>query len=131
MNQIFRKVLTFSAVLLCILLVIFGFTFASPWTGIIFVLLLCAISLPLELFASAIPRALFELKKLPAETAKAVFVILDTAATVGALALLDYFMHDVEILPVSAFIIALVLALFSLNDFTEKLEKEKEDIMPR
>lgn len=59
------------------------------------------------------------------------FVILDTAATVGALALLDYFMHDVEILPVSAFIIALVLALFSLNDFTEKLEKEKEDIMPR
>ena len=59
MNRILRKVLTFAAVLICILLVIFGFEFASVWTGIIFAVLLCAISLPLEIFASAIPRSLF------------------------------------------------------------------------
>jgi len=127
MTKIIRKVVTFAAVLFCILLVIFGFEFASVWTGVIFAVLLCAISLPLEIFASAIPRALFELGKLSTRTAQILFVVLDTSATFAVLALLDYFMNDVSILPVSAFIIALILALFSLTDFCEKLAKKEEN----
>ena len=128
MNRILRKVLTFAAVLICILLVIFGFEFASVWTGIIFAVLLCAISLPLEIFASAIPRSLFELRKISETQSRILFVVLDTTATLVVLEVLDYFMNDVSIMPVSAFIIALILALFSLTDFNEKLlEKKKED----
>ena len=100
MTKIIRKVVTFTAILFCILLVIFGFEFASLWTGIIFAVLLCAISLPLEIFASA---------------------------TFAALSILDYFMNDVSILPISAFIIALIIALFSLTDFQEKLLKKEDN----
>ncbi|HJJ63849.1 MAG TPA: YrvL family regulatory protein [Methanocorpusculum sp.] len=127
MNRILRKVLTFAAVLICILLVIFGFEFASVWTGIIFAVLLCAISLPLEIFASAIPRSLFELRKISETQSRILFVVLDTTATLVVLGVLDYFMNDVSIMPVSAFIIALILALFSLTDFNEKLLEKKED----
>ena len=126
MNRILRKVLTFAAVLICILLVIFGFEFASVWTGIIFAVLLCAISLPLEIFASAIPRSLFELRKISETQSRILFVVLDTTATLVVLGVLDYFMNDVSIMPVSAFIIALVLALFSLTDFNEKLLEKKK-----
>ena len=125
MNRILRKVLTFAAVLICILLVIFGFEFASVWTGIIFAVLLCAISLPLEIFASAIPRSLFELRKISETQSRILFVVLDTTATLVVLEVLDYFMNDVSIMPVSAFIIALILALFSLTDFNEKLLEKK------
>lgn len=125
MNRILRKVLTFAAVLICILLVIFGFEFASVWTGIIFAVLLCAISLPLEIFASAIPRSLFELRKISETQSRILFVVLDTTATLVVLGVLDYFMNDVSIMPVSAFIIALILALFSLTDFNEKLLEKK------
>ena len=125
MNRILRKVLTFAAVLICILLVIFGFEFASVWTGIIFAVLLCAISLPLEIFASAIPRSLFELRKISGTQSRILFVVLDTTATLVVLEVLDYFMNDVSIMPVSAFIIALILALFSLTDFNEKLLEKK------
>ena len=127
MNRILRKVLTFAAVLICILLVIFGFEFASVWTGIIFAVLLCAISLPLEIFASAIPRSLFELRKISETQSRILFVVLDTTATLVVLGVLDHFMNDVSIMPVSAFIIALILALFSLTDFNEKLLEKKED----
>ena len=127
MNRILRKVLTFAAVLICILLVIFGFEFASVWTGIIFAVLLCAISLPLEIFASAIPRSLFELRKISETQSRILFVVLDTTATLVVLGVLDYFMNDVSIMPVSAFIIALILALFSLTDFNEKLAKKEEN----
>ena len=127
MNRILRKVLTFAAVLICILLVIFGFEFASVWTGIIFAVLLCAISLPLEIFASAIPRSLFELRKISETQSRILFVVLDTTATLVVLEVLDYFMNNVSIMPVSAFIIALILALFSLTDFNEKLLEKKED----
>ena len=127
MNRILRKVLTFAAVLICILLVIFGFEFASVWTGIIFAVLLCAISLPLEIFASAIPRSLFELRKISETQSRILFVVLDTTATLVVLEVLDYFMNDVSIMPVSAFIIALILALFSLTDFNEKLAKKEEN----
>lgn len=127
MNRILRKVLTFAAVLICILLVIFGFEFASVWTGIIFAVLLCAISLPLEIFASAIPRSLFELRKISETQSRILFVVLDTTAALVVLGVLDYFMNDVSIMPVSAFIIALILALFSLTDFNEKLLEKKED----
>ena len=126
MNRILRKVLTFAAVLICILLVIFGFEFASVWTGIIFAFLLCAISLPLEIFASAIPRSLFELRKISETQSRILFVVLDTTATLVVLGVLDYFMNDVSIMPVSAFIIALILALFSLTDFNEKLLEKKK-----
>ncbi|MBQ4135078.1 MAG: hypothetical protein IJD66_06220 [Methanocorpusculum sp.] len=126
MNRILRKVLTFAAVLICILLVIFGFEFASVWTGIIFAVLLCAISLPLEIFASAIPRSLFELRKISETQSRILFVVLDTTATLVVLGVLDYFMNDVSIMPVSAFIIALILALFSLTDFNEKLLEKKK-----
>lgn len=126
MNRIFRKVLVFVAVLLCILLVIYGFQFASVWTAVVFAVLFCIISLPLEIFASAIPLSLFELGKLSNRAALILFVVLDTAATLGVLMVLDYFMHDVSILLVSAFIIALVVALFSLTDFREKLVQRKE-----
>ena len=125
MNRILRKVLTFAAVLICILLVIFGFEFASVWTGIIFAVLLCAISLPLEIFASAIPRSLFELRKISETQSRILFVVLDTTATLVVLGVLDYFMNDVSIMPVSAFIIALILALFSLTDFNEKLLEKR------
>lgn len=125
MNRILRKVLTFAAVLICILLVIFGFEFASVWTGIIFAVLLCAISLPLEIFASAIPRSLFELRKISETQSRILFVVLDTTATLVVLGVLDYFMNDVSIMPVSAFIIALILALFSLTDFNKKLLEKK------
>lgn len=125
MNRILRKVLIFAAVLICILLVIFGFEFASVWTGIIFAVLLCAISLPLEIFASAIPRSLFELRKISETQSRILFVVLDTTATLVVLGVLDYFMNDVSIMPVSAFIIALILALFSLTDFNEKLLEKK------
>ena len=127
MNRILRKVLTFAAVLICILLVIFGFEFASVWTGIIFAVLLCAISMPLEIFASAIPRSLFELRKISETQSRILFVVLDTTAALVVLGVLDYFMNDVSIMPVSAFIIALILALFSLTDFNEKLLEKKED----
>lgn len=128
MNRIFRKVLVFAAVFLCILLVIYGFQFASVWMAVVFAVLFCAVSLSLEIFASAFPRALFELRKLSGRTAQILFVVLDAAATFGVLAVLDYFMHDVRIMLVSAFIIALVVAFFSLNDFTEMLLEKKENI---
>jgi len=103
------------------LMTMFGFTYQSVGSIILFFAVSGILAFPIELFVKAIPKVLFShFKKINAFEAKVIFVVLDTTLSMIMLSLVDYYMKNVSATSVSLFVVSLVMALLSMNDVTEK-----------
>ena len=102
------------------LMKIFGFTYQSVGSIILFFVVSGILAFPIELFVKAVPKVLFlYFKKLTAFEAKVIFIVLDTSLSMMMLSLVDYYMKSVSATSVSLFVVSLVMAMLSMNDVTE------------
>ena len=102
------------------LMKIFGFTYQSIGSIILFFVLTGILAFPIELFVKAIPQVLFlHFKKISAFEAKVIFVVLDTSVSMIMMSAVDYFMKSVSATLASLFIVSVVMALLYMNDVTE------------
>lgn len=102
------------------LMKIFGFTYQSVGSIILFFVVSGILAFPIELFVKAIPKVLFlHFKKINAFEAKVIFIVLDTSLSMMMLSLVDYYMKSVSATSVSLFVVSLVMAMLSMNDVTE------------
>lgn len=102
------------------LMKIFGFTYQSVGSIILFFVVSGILAFPIELFVKAVPKVLFSyFKKLTAFEAKVIFIVLDTSLSMMMLSLVDYYMKSVSATSVSLFVVSLVMAMLSMNDVTE------------
>lgn len=95
---------------------IFGFEYKTVSSIIIFFIISTLISLPINLLAKALPKALIELNRLNVLSARILFIVLDTIATAIGMMIVDYFMKNVAATNLSIIIIALILAIPSAKD---------------
>lgn len=102
------------------LMKIFGFTYQSVGSIILFFAISGILAFPIELFVKAIPKVLFShFKKINTFEAKVVFIILDTSLSMIMMSLVDYYMKSVSATSISLFVVSLVMALLCMNDVTE------------
>ena len=106
------------------LMKMFGFTYQSIGSIILFFVVSGILAFPIELFVKAIPKVLFShFKKINAFEAKIIFVVLDTSLSMMMMSLVDYYMKSVSATSVSLFVVSLVMALLCMNDVTENNDK--------
>lgn len=102
------------------LMKVFGFSYQSVGSIILFFVISGILAFPIEVFVKAIPKVLFShFKKITATEAKVIFVILDTMLSMLMMSLVDNFMESVSATSVSLFVVSLIMALFCMNDVTE------------
>ncbi|MBQ1996253.1 MAG: hypothetical protein II237_08695, partial [Clostridia bacterium] len=98
---------------------LFGFTYQSIGSIILFFVISGVLSFPIELFVKALPKVLFtHFKKITAIEAKVIFVVLDTLLSMLMMSIVDYFMNSVATTDISLFVVSLVMALLCMNDVT-------------
>ena len=103
------------------LMKIFGFTYQSVGSIVLFFAISGVLAFPIEQFVKAIPKVLFSrFKKINAVEAKVMFVILDTLLSMVMFSLVDHFMKSVSATPISLFVVSLVMSLLCMNDVIEK-----------
>ena len=102
----------------------FGFTYRSIGSIILFFVLATALSLPISLFAKALPRVLLFRFGYPRGAAVALFVVLDTLATFAGLRIVDRFMASVAATDTAILVVSLLLALWSIKDMLEPPKDE-------
>lgn len=106
------------------LMKIFGFTYQSISSIILFFVVSGMLAFPIELFVKAIPKVLFShFKKINAFEAKVIFIVLDTSLSMMMMSLVDYYMKSVSATSVSLFVVSLIMALLCMNDVTENNDK--------
>ena len=102
------------------LMKMFGFTYQSVGSIIMFFVISGILAFPLELFVKAVPKVLFShFKKINEFEAKIMFVVLDTILAMIMFLLVDYFMQSVSATPISLFVVSLVMSLLCMNDVIE------------
>ena len=106
------------------LMKLFGFTYQSVGSIILFFVISGILAFPIELFVKAIPKVLFlHFKKINELEAKIMFVVLDTLLSMVMFSTVDYFMKSVSATPISLFIVSLVMSLLCMNDVLENKDK--------
>lgn len=105
------------------LMKLFGFTYRSVGSIILFFVIAGILSFPIELFVKAIPKALFShFKKINKLEAKIMFVVSDTLLSMAVFSSVDYFMKSVSATSVSLFVVSLAMSLTCMNDVIEKAD---------
>ena len=99
---------------------LFGFEYRSVGSAVLFFVLAALAGFPAEIAAKAVPKALLSLGRLSVRQAKALFILLDMAVTMVSMAVIDALMDSVTTTFFSVFVIALVLAVFSVSEIGEK-----------
>ena len=103
------------------LMKVFGFTYQSIGSILMFFVISGILVFPMELSVKAIPKVLFSyFKKLNEFEAKILFVVLDTVLSMAMFSLVDYFMKSVSATLVSLFAVSLFMSLLCMNDVIEK-----------
>ena len=106
------------------LMKMFGFTYKSVGSIILFFAISGILAFPIELFVKAVPKVLFShFKKINEFEAKVMFVVLDTLLSMAMFSMVDYFMKSVSATPISLFVVSLVMSLLCMNDVIEKKDK--------
>ena len=104
----------------------FGFTYESVGSVVIFFLISGILGYPLEVFAKAISNTLFSYFKITKEVeAWIILVVLKTAFAMIKLALVDYFMDGVSATLLAVFIISLLMSLDYKGPIIKRDEKNK------
>ena len=99
---------------------LFGFTYQSVGSIILFFVVFGILVFPIELCVKAIPKVLFShFKKINELEAKIMFVVLDTLLSMVMFSTVDYFMKSVSATHISLLIVSLVMSLLCMNDVIE------------
>lgn len=116
-STIFLVVLSIIALISGSIMKIFGFQYKSIGSIILFFIIATIMSFPLNLIASAFPKALIRLGKINRQTAFIIYLILDTIATSFGLKVVDYYMPTVSTTNISIIIISLLFAFMGKDAF--------------
>ena len=92
-----------------------GLQYESVGSILLFFGITALAGFPLELMASALPKALLSLGKITPKAAKLLGFLLDTGATALVMAAVDSWMPSIEATPVSILAVSLLLALPSVE----------------
>ena len=102
------------------LMKMFGFTYKSVGSIILFFAISGILAFPIELFVKAVPKVLFShFKKINEFEAKVMFVVLDTLLSMAMFSMVDSFMKSVSATPIALFVVSLVMSLLCMNDVIE------------
>lgn len=99
---------------------LFGFTYASVGSIILFFLIATLISFPLNLIAGALPKALYSLQGINKVNAFILYLTLDAVVTSLGLIIVDYYMSSVSASSISIISISLLLALPGRDNFKDE-----------
>lgn len=121
-GTIFMGMLSIIALVCGVIMRLFGFQYESVGSIVLFFTIATIISYPLNLVAGALPKALYELKKISKLCALVLYLILDITATSLGLIAVDYCMSSVSATTTSIVIISFLLALPGKEDFKDKQE---------
>ena len=121
-GTIFMGMLSIIALVCGAIMRFFGFQYESVGSIVLFFTIATVISYPLNLVAGALPKALYELKKISKLCALVLYLILDTTATSLGLTAVDNCMSSVSATTISIVIISFLLALLGKDDFKDKQE---------
>ena len=116
-GMIFLFILSIIALISGYIMKIFGFQYESVGSIILFFIIATIMSFPLNLIASAFPKALLKLGKINWRTAFILYLVLDTVATSFGLKVVDYYMPIVSATNISIIIISLLFAFMGKDDF--------------
>ena len=116
-STIFLVVLSIIALISGSIMKIFGFQYKSIGNIVLFFIIATIMSFPLNLIASAFPKALLKLGKINRQTAFIIYLILDTIATSFGLLVVDYYMPTLSATNISIIIISLLFAFMGKDDF--------------
>ena len=116
-GMIFLFILSIIALISGSIMKIFGFQYESVGSIILFFIIATIMSFPLNLIASAFPKALLKLGKINWRTAFILYLVLDTVATSFGLKVVDYYMPTVSATNISIIIISLLFAFMGKDDF--------------
>ena len=116
-GMIFLLILSIIALISGSIMKIFGFQYESVGSIILFFIIATIMSFPLNLIASAFPKALLKLGKINWRTAFILYLVLDTVATSFGLKVVDYYMPTVSATNISIIIISLLFAFMGKDDF--------------
>ena len=94
----------------------FGASYESLSTMILYVIFCGALGFPVQILVKALPRALLMLHRISMKWAKVLLVALDTAALFLIMLLVDRLMSTVLVGYVILLLIALVMAVLSMDD---------------
>ena len=118
-GMIFLFILSIIALISGYIMKIFGFQYESVGSIILFFIIATIMSFPLNLIASAFPKALLKLGKINWRTAFILYLVLDTVATSFGLKVVDYYMPIVSATNISIIIISLLFAFMGKDDFKD------------
>ena len=119
-SAIFLVMLSAIALLSSAVMRLFGFTYRSVGSIILFFLIATALSFPLCLVAGALPKALYEVGMLTSrKVALLLYLVLDTLATAFGLGVVDYYMESVAAGELAILVISFLLALPGADDLRE------------
>ena len=116
-GMIFLLILSIIALIGGSIMKIFGFQYESVGSIILFFIITTIMSFPLNLIASAFPKALLKLGKINWRIAFILYLVLDTVATSFGLKVVDYYMPTVSATNISIIIISLLFAFMGKDDF--------------
>ena len=120
LGLLFLAVISAIAIFGGVVMTWFGFTYRSIGSIVLFFVIATVLSLPISLFAKALPRVLLFRFGFPRSLAVVLFVGLDTFATFVGLRIVDRFMDSVATTDTAIFAVSLLLALVSIRDMLEK-----------
>ena len=118
-GMIFLLILSIIALISGSIMKIFGFQYESVGSIILFFIIATITSFPLNLIASAFPKALLKLGKINWRIAFILYLVLDTVATSFGLKIVDYYMPTVSATSISIIIISLLFAFMGKDDFKD------------
>ena len=121
-GTIFIGMLSIIALVSGTIMKLLGFQYESIGSIILFFIIATMMSFPLNLIAGALPKALYELKRISKLYAFILYLTLDTIATSFGLKIVDYFMSSVSATTISIVVISFLLALPGRDDFKGKQE---------
>ena len=93
-----------------------GFQYDGLWDIVVFFFWGSVLAIPFSLLAEALPGALYSLGKLPLWAARALYLLLDAAATALGLAAVDQLMASIQASGLALWVAGLLLALPGLKD---------------
>lgn len=94
----------------------FGATYEALSSMVLYVLFCGVLGFPMQILVKALPRALLMLHRISMRRAKALLLVLDTAVLFLVMLLVDFLMDTVLMGYVIIFLIALVMAILSMDD---------------
>ena len=116
-GAVFTGALSFIALISGAVMKLFGFQYEAVGSVILFFIIATVLSFPCNFISTALPKALYTLKKISRQTAQMLYLILDTASTGLGLKFVDDCMSSVSATTLSIVIISFLLAVLGKDDF--------------